>query len=377
MRVLTDHDIAAVLDLPVCIESLQDGFAAYARGDAVRRPRIDVISPTSREGEFVRFTTADGLIRGGYYALRFKPEVIHWPEVDGVRQLASYYLRPGMHGGLILLCWTDTAELVAIMQEEYLQCARVGALAGLGARYLARTDSSTLGVLGAGRFARTITAGLAAALPLKMIKVYSPSAEHLRAFCSEMSEALEIPVESAESGDSALSDVDVIATCTNSMEPVLHSSHLRPGLYICNVSSRELSRDALQQITTVGHLATQRQPLDLAGFKDDNFEVRMNTMCYVAGQEAERAGIPAGRRSGGGGKARHVACVDWLTGTALGRESDDEIMLLGDLSGGTEGALTSASLQGLQLVSLAGQAYERAATAGLGIKMPGELFAAG
>jgi alanine dehydrogenase len=373
--VITNDDTRQVLDMPGCIDALYGSLAGYARGDAARVPRVDTLSPTSEPGKFTRFTTAAGVIRDSYYALRLKPEVIHWPVVDGVRRLTAYYGSQGYYGGVIFLCSTETSELVAIIQDWHLQRLRTGAAAGLSARYLARKDSQTLGMLGSGGFARTFAAGLAAELPLRKIKVFSPTPEHKHAYCAEMSERLNISVEPMDDPDSALADADVVAACTNSMEPVLHGHQLRPGVLICNVSNRELSKNARARITTVGHLAAQQQSLVLDGYRDANFDIRMNTMAYLTGSPEEREQIPRTTSGTGTSGYRHAECVDWTTGEPRGRQSDDEIILAGDLAGGPGHGLSSAGISGVEFTSLAVRAYESAQAANLGTKLPDDLFA--
>jgi alanine dehydrogenase len=373
VRVLTNEDIGAVLDYPHAIDALYDALRAFAGGTAARRPRVDVLTPAAGDGEYARFTTADGVVRGGYYALRVKPEVIGWPEVDGVRRLSAYYGEPGHYGGFVMLCRTDNARLVAIIQDRHLQYVRTAALAGLGARYLARPESATLGMLGAGGYARSYARALATVLPLTRIKVYCPTPEHVEAYCAEL-RADGLPAQPASDPQDALAGADVVSTCTNSLRPVLFGAHLRPGMFVCNVSNRELDASARERITTVGHLAEQPRPLDLGGYQDGNFAIHLNTMSYVAGTEQERAGIPRGGGAGASFPGTDVSCVDWKTGRPLGRTSDEEITFLSDLAGGGAQGLSSGGLQGVELAGLAGRAYELAVTAGLGTELPDELF---
>lgn len=372
VRVLSNEDIGAVLDYPHAIDALYEALRAFAAGEAARRPRVDVLAPAT-DGEYARFTTADGVVRGGYYALRVKPEVIGWPVVDGVRRLSAYYSSPGHYGGLILLCRTDNAQLVAIIQDRHLQYVRTSALAGLGAHYLARPDSATLGMLGAGGYARSYARALASVLPLTRINVYCPTPAHVEAYCAEL-RAEGLPAEPAAGPEQALAGADVVSSCTNSLGPVLFGEHLRPGTFVCNVANRELDASARAAITTVGHLAEQPRPLDLGGYQDGNFAIHLNTMCYVAGSEEERAALPSGGGAGATFGGTHVSCVDWATGEPLGRTDDAEITFLSDLAGGGAQGLSSGGLQGVELAGLAGRAYDLATAAGLGTELPDDLF---
>lgn len=91
-------------------------------------------------------------------------------------------------------------------------------------------------------------------------------------------------------------------------------------------------------------------------------------MAYIAGQPDERQRIPTGRQSAVVMRnARWVPCINWDTESPLGRESNDDISLLLELSAGNSPAgWSSADIKGLQIASIAGKAYELASARGLG-----------
>lgn len=374
VRILNNQELESVCDMPACIDALYQGIKAYSRGDAARRPRIDLFAPTSRSGEFACFSTMDAVVRGGYYALRIKPDIMSWPLVDGFRRRVTYCYRPGLYGGLILLFRTENAELVAIMNDGYIQHMRVGALAGLGARYLSRQDARTVGILGSGGMARSFALAFCAVRSIQTIKVYSPNPEHLRAHCGAMERKLGIKVEPMKNGEEVVRGSDIVAGCTNSMDPVIYGEWLEPGTYVSNVTHWEFDPEVCQKITLLGYLL-DRKPLDLSSFSDDNFEIRTSVMCYIAGQPEERDRIPVGHGRGVKlPKARIAPCMDWKTEKPALANSGKDIAVLAEMSGGLLGGVASAGIQGLQFASVAGRAYELAAQRGLGKELSTELF---
>ena len=42
----------------------------------------------------------EGIVRGGYYAIRIKPDIISWPEVNGIKRRVTYCYEPGLLGPL-------------------------------------------------------------------------------------------------------------------------------------------------------------------------------------------------------------------------------------------------------------------------------------
>src|SRR5229473_6155324 len=241
--ILNNHELESAIDMPSCVEALYEALRAYNRKDAARRPRIDIFAPTSRTDEFACFSSMEGVVRSGYYAIRIKPDIISWPEVNGVKRRVTYCYEPGLYGGLILVFRTENAEFVAIMNDGFIQHMRVGATAALGARYLARLNAETVGMIGSGGMARSFALGFAAVRKLRKIKAYSPNTEHLKAYCQEMSEKISVEVAPVKSAQEAVSGSDIVATCTNSMAPVIEGRWLEPGMFLANVTRRELDKE--------------------------------------------------------------------------------------------------------------------------------------
>ncbi len=367
MLILNNQELESAVDMPSCIEALYDALEAYNRNDAARRPRIDILAPTSRADEFACFSSMEGIVRGGYYAIRIKPDIVSWPEVNGLKRRVTYCYEPGLYGGLILVFKTENAELVAIMNDGFIQHMRVGATAALGARYLARSNAEIVGMIGSGGMARSFALGFAAVRKLRKIKAYSPNPENLKAYCREMSQKIGIDVSPVRSAQEAAQGSDIVAICTNSMAPVLEGRWLEPGMFVANVTGTELDQEAFRRITLMGYLAFEGDPLKLGSFSDANFEIRTTVMAYVSGQPHERQRIPAGKeRPETFANARWVPCLDWQSGRAIGRQSDEEITVLAELCGSNARGLASSGIQGIQFASIAGKAYELASARGLG-----------
>lgn len=376
MLILNNRDLESVLDMKSCINALYDGLRAHSRGDAARRPRIDLFTPTSRPDEVACFSSMEGIVRNGYYAIRIKPDIKSWVDVDGYKRNISYCVEPGRYGGLILLYRTENAELVAIMNDGYVQHMRVGATAALGAKYLARPNASTAGILGSGGMARSFAQGFSAVRNITKYKVFSPNRSHLKTYCSEMSSKLQVEFVPMDTAEQVVKDADIVASCTDSMKPVIDGRQLEPGMYAANVSGREVGQDFYDRISLVGYLTFKEDPLNIAAFTDDNFEIRMKVMAYVSGQPDERERIPKLReRRIFMPECRWVPCVDWQTEKTLGRTSDEDITLLAELSGSNfQGGVSSSGIQGLQFASVAGAAYQLAAAQNVGHALDSEMF---
>ena len=139
---LNNHDQRLAISIPVAIEAMERMLRLFARGDAIRRPRIDNFLPSTRQDEFFCFSSMEGGSRApGYYALRIKPDIISWPRVNGKVRQRKYATRPGLYGGLVLLYNTDNAEFLALLNDGHIQHVRVAVTAALGVKYMARADA--------------------------------------------------------------------------------------------------------------------------------------------------------------------------------------------------------------------------------------------
>jgi len=360
------------------VNAMERMLQQFARGDAIRRPRIDNFLPTTRADEFLCFSSMEGGSRApGYYALRIKPDVISWPQVDGKRRRVTYSYKPGRYGGLVLLYSTENAEFLAIMNDGYIQHVRVAATAALGVKYMANPGARVLGMIGSGGMARSFAFAMKAVRPIERVQAYSPNRERLEAYCAAMAGKLDCEVVPCSSAKDAACDAEVLSLCTNSLAPVVEAGWICPGAHVTNVLPQELSPEGYARINAVGLLA-RRTPMSISGFVDDDFSgIRGDAMAYIGGKPAEREMIPVPVPSSNRyPNARYVDCVNWETGEPYRRERPDLVTSIATSSQGVlEGnAGASSGIQGIQFAAVAGAIYESARQLGLGTELPRDMF---
>lgn len=372
---LTNEEQAACITPREAIEAMAEGCGQFSQGNAIRRPRIDNYLPSSRPTEHFCFSSMEGGVRSGYYALRVKPDILSWPIVNGMRRRVSYCTRPGRYGGLVFLFSTENAELVAIMNDGYIQHARVAATAALGIRYLARRNAAIVGMFGSGGMARHFALALESVMSVKELHVFSPNKNNLESYCREMKKQVGYEVIPSQNPREVAQKADVLCLCTNSQDPVIEGEWIKPGLHLTNVRTTELSHGVCAKIEVAG-LLTRRTPPSVTRFIDDDFEIRGDSMAYVGGQPEEKATIPRGvPTTERYPNARYVDCCDWKTGKPYERGSDEITILATNSMGIHEGdAGASAGNQGVQFATVAGKIYENARKRNLGQSLPGEMF---
>ena len=357
MLILNNHDVEKLLDMKTCLEALEVGYHDLVSGNAVHRPRIDVWAPCDRQDGYFRWGSMEGACRTyGVFATRMKSDIVCWPE--GENEL-KYCIQPGTFCGLIMLFSTKNGEPLAIINDGVLQHMRVGACAGLGVKYLARKDASVVGIIGSAGMARTYLRAFSKVRPVRQVKVYSRSPERRAVYASEMSRLLGIPVEPVGSLELVVRKSDIVATCTDSLVPVLSNPDLlEPGMHLTSLDIREFGTEAIYKrcdvIVRLGDYSLPVQNED-AGFRPFHFAG------YAAGQPEELARIP--RSQVRVNVEQYPTFHDVITGKVPGRTAPSQISCF--INSGT---------QGLQFASVGGIVYRLAKEHGIGREIPTEWF---
>lgn len=123
----------------------------------------------------------------------------------------------------------ETAWPLALMESNILSGMRTGAVVGLSARYLAREDSETLGVIAAGPISKYSTTAIVKALPsLKKVVVFDINEDAARRFCKEMSESLNIDLSIVNTFEHAVKGQNVITSAiSGDHTPLFEDSWLK------------------------------------------------------------------------------------------------------------------------------------------------------
>lgn len=140
---------------------------------------------------------------------------------------------PTVHA-LFILFDTVTGVPVAMLDGETLTLRRTAAASALASRYLSRTDSASLLVIGTGRLAPSLAAAHCMVRPIREIVLWGRSSEKalqaVEAIRTEV--AADITLRVAARLEDAASHADIVTCATTSTEPILQSEWLRPGTHV-------------------------------------------------------------------------------------------------------------------------------------------------
>lgn len=359
MIFLTNEHVRQVLDMKSCLEVMEEAYRELNEGRAAYRPRIDFYFP--QEPHYYRWGTMEGGSRRlGIFAIRMKSDMLVW-ERDGELQTEDKYcIRRGTYCGLIFLFSIRNGEPLCLMNDGYLQHMRVGACAGLGAKYLARESSRILGLLGSGGMARTYSAAICLVRPIERIRVFSPTRENRERFAREMERELGAAIEPVDAPAKAVKGADIVAMTTDSLVPVIRGEWLEPGMHVTNVRNNEAGPDVLSRVDVIARLGASTLTLDDPPPGTINGSDGM--FAYFAGSEQEMKKVP--RAPSRAIDNPHIGTIpDIMAGRWKGRTRDDQITFL-----------NNQGTQGLQFAAVGGKAYELAKARGLGHPLPLEWF---
>jgi ornithine cyclodeaminase/alanine dehydrogenase-like protein (mu-crystallin family) len=114
--------------------------------------------------------------------------------------------------GLLILNDDETGLPLAVMDCTWMTGMRTGAATALSARYLARPESQTVGILGCGLQGRTNLEALNVLFPLKHVVAYNRTPEKAVRYAREVQERWGLEVTVASRPQEAVTGCDMVVT---------------------------------------------------------------------------------------------------------------------------------------------------------------------
>lgn len=251
MRILSDDDVADLLELDELLDVVADAFVAQGAGRVERpdRPHFPVgvgLDDPDTPGEAADEALGTGLVMPAY--------------VHGARTYATKLadVHPGNVArdlptvqATVAVSDAQTGEPLAYLAGTRITNARTGCIGGVAARELA-VKPVRLGVLGAGQQARWQTRAIATACDVAAVRVYSPSDS--RHDCADDLAAVAPTVRAVDSPREAVRESNVVVTATTSTEPVFDGDDIAPGTLVVAVGAytaelRELDERTVERAT--------------------------------------------------------------------------------------------------------------------------------
>lgn len=235
-------------------------------------------------------------------------------ELAGLKVGAFWHNNPARglprHNSTILLIDQDCGRIGAVVEAAAANAYRTAAADAVAAQALARPDSETLALFGAGNQALYEVGALARILPLRRLHIVARDRAKAETFAARLAEqgvSLDVRVSEAEEACRA---ADVIVTATPSQAPLFAADWVRPGTHVAGMGSDGRGKQEL--------------PVEL-------FE-RARLFCDLPAQSIEIGEFQHVRDRIESGALTLTAIGAVLDGRELGRTSPDEITVF-DSSG--------------------------------------------
>jgi len=167
------------------------------------------------------------------------------PDAAGIKWVNVHPDNPsqGLPSVMAVLIYSDpeTGYPLAIMDATDITAYRTGATAAIASKYLARKESHTLGVIGAGRQAYTQILAHAELFDLKLIKVYDQKSIVTEKLIKSLPNH---PLREYSLEDTV--DSDIVCTLTPSRIPILKKEWIIPGTHINAVGADAEGKEELE-----------------------------------------------------------------------------------------------------------------------------------
>ena len=134
--------------------------------------------------------------------------------------------------GLLILNDPDTGIPIAVMDATWITAQRTGAATAVAAKYLARKESSSVGILACGVQGRSNLEALSCAFDIKQVKAFDIYPEVAEKFAREMTEVVQAEIEIVNNPKEAVADLDLVVTSgpiLKNPDPVIEAGWLSEG----------------------------------------------------------------------------------------------------------------------------------------------------
>jgi alanine dehydrogenase len=227
--VLDENDVALVIDIGSTIDRMEFAFRELGQGKVVMPKRATMSLPNS------------------FGTIRLMPAALLGSKVSGLKVLAGSagHRQTGRNYFLILLHDYDDGSLQCIMSANRLTQLRTGALSAVAAKHLARKNSKTIGLVGAGIQGKGQLEAICSIVKFEHGTIFDLFTEKASELADFASKNLGVRFEIAKTIQEVTKTSDVLVTTTTSDKPFLTYEMLKPGAHICAIGSNLPTRKEL------------------------------------------------------------------------------------------------------------------------------------
>jgi len=229
----------------------------------------------------------------------------------GAKVICYFEGNPSRYGlpalaGVVVLNDLKTGIPIAIVNAAPITALRTGAAGAVAAKYLARKDSSSVGIIGTGVQGRSQLMGLNELFDIEEVRAYDRVKDSSIRYASEMSDKLGLDVKAVKVPKDAVENADIVVTATPSRKPIINSKWVTRGVHINAIGADEPGKQELDpEILTRAKIVVDRL---------EECKVRGEINVAISNGIIDLSDV-------------YAELGDIITGKKKGRESDSEITI--------------------------------------------------
>jgi N-[(2S)-2-amino-2-carboxyethyl]-L-glutamate dehydrogenase len=248
---------AGVLDMPGCVEVIEEVFGLLGKGDYLmggpkenehgqmiyfpdteRFPGMPVTGPDRRFMAMIAYLGGNYSICGEKW---YGSNPQNWKK-DLPRSVLTTILNDA-----------ETGVPFTIMSGNLISAMRTGAVPGVASRYLARKGSKTVGLIGGGVINRACLLAIKAGCPsIEEAYLYDINHDKFESFQKEMAEKTGITVLQADSVEDAVRPADIISIATSGeVFPRIEKEWLKKGCLVTFTGAADMDLDCFTENTVI------------------------------------------------------------------------------------------------------------------------------
>lgn len=223
LTVLDRDDVEEVLTPGQCLQRVEDTFR-WVGEDKVQQVNPVNLHVAAHEDEYgiglvqafpayVEPLAAAGNKWLGFYQGNAKRDL---PTINAVNILSD----------------AETSLPLAMMEGQSVTALRTAGHAGVGAKYLAREDSSVVTIVGCGDQGRTHLLVLAELFDIQEVRACDVVDDIREAFVDEMAAEVDADIVGYRDVEEAVPGADIVCTVTSAPEPIVMEQWVDPGTHV-------------------------------------------------------------------------------------------------------------------------------------------------
>jgi ornithine cyclodeaminase len=225
ITILTERELAACVALDAdAIACIEDCFRTLATEKVVMPPILRLDIPEHHGEVDVKTAYLPG-VPG--FAIKISPGFFDNPKLG----------LPSVNGLMLLLSARTGLIEAVLLDNGYLTNVRTAAAGAVAAKWLARADASSAGVLGAGVQAKLQLQALKLVRDLKRALVWARDPAKAKALAASAAAELDLEINVCASPEELVRQSDIVVTTTPSTSPLIRADWLQPGQHVTAMGS--------------------------------------------------------------------------------------------------------------------------------------------